>query len=277
GDYQITVATQGQSTGHLGLTLERTQLADGGALSEGGPARRALAAGEAVAYRFTIAEAGDYRVRSFGAGTTFRCRLEDDAGWPLEPPNVTADLTRHFEPGTYRIVSLPEPVATRRVTLFERVRQATKREGHGPHALGLAERVEHVWTEPEAGQARVRRGGAPGGRERRRRRRRELPDPGRSRRRGISPARRARRTDGGDDDRVDARARGGGGATARAAREGGGRARGQRAGLPAPGAARRGAATGRGERAGERRLRARGGRAHGGGRGGADGARRGAA
>src|SRR5207247_1677171 len=39
GDYQITVATQGQSTGHLGLTLERTQLVDGGALSEGGPAR----------------------------------------------------------------------------------------------------------------------------------------------------------------------------------------------------------------------------------------------
>src|SRR5216117_604053 len=155
GDYQITVATQGQSKGHLGLTLERTQLLDGGVLSEGGPARRALAAGEAVAYRLTIAEAGDYRVRSFGAGTTFRCRLEDDAGWPVEPPNVTADLTRHFEPGAYRIVSLPEPVATRRVTLFERVRQAAKREGHGPHALGLAERVEHVWTEPEAGQARV--------------------------------------------------------------------------------------------------------------------------
>src|SRR3989454_3409081 len=155
GDYQITVATQGSSKGHLGLTLERTQLVDGGALSEGGPARRALAAGEAVAYHFTIAEAGDYRVRSFGGATPFRCRLEHDAGWPVEPPNVTADLTRHFEPGTYRIVSLPEPVATRRVTLFERVRQAAKREGHGPHALGLAERVEHVWTEPEGGRARL--------------------------------------------------------------------------------------------------------------------------
>src|SRR5439155_1392322 len=155
GDYQITVATQGSSKGHLGLTLERTQLVDGGALSEGGPARRALAPGEAVAYHFTIAEAGDYRVRSFGAGTTFRCRLENDAGWPVEPPNVTADLTRHFEPGTYRIVSLPEPVATRRVTLFERVRQAAKGEGHGPHALALAERAEHVWTDPEAGRARV--------------------------------------------------------------------------------------------------------------------------
>src|SRR5437867_3667012 len=155
GDYQITVAAQGSSKGHLGLTLERTQLADGGAVSEGGPARRALAAGEAVAYRFMIVEAADYHPRSFGAGTTFRCRLADDAGLPVDPPRLTADLTRHFEPGAYRIVSLPEPVATRRVTLFERVRQAAKREGHGPHTLALAERVEHVWTEPEPGQPRV--------------------------------------------------------------------------------------------------------------------------
>src|SRR5437867_401438 len=56
GDYQITVVTQGSSKGHLGLTLERTQLVDGGTLSEGGQARRALAAGEAVAYHFRLAE-----------------------------------------------------------------------------------------------------------------------------------------------------------------------------------------------------------------------------
>src|SRR5439155_1354114 len=93
------------------------------------------------------------------ADTTFLLRADAPALYRLQStgllPTVTADLTRHFEPGTYRIVSLPEAVATRRVTLFERVRQAAKREGHGPHALGLAERVEHVWTEPEAGQARV--------------------------------------------------------------------------------------------------------------------------
>jgi hypothetical protein len=86
GDYQVTVATEGESRGHLGLRLARTELIDGGELSEGGTARRALGAGEAVVYRFTIREAGDYRVRSFGEGRTFRCRLEDDAGWPIEPP-----------------------------------------------------------------------------------------------------------------------------------------------------------------------------------------------
>src|SRR5207244_3008363 len=80
-----------------------------------------------------------YRVRSFGAGTTFRCRLEDDAGWPVEPPNVPADLTRHLEPGTYQGVSLPEPVATRRVTLFERARRAEKRGGQGPPGGAPAE------------------------------------------------------------------------------------------------------------------------------------------
>src|SRR5439155_21966405 len=53
GDYQITVATLGSSKGHAGLTLERTDLADGGLLAEGGAAYRALAPGEGVAYRFT--------------------------------------------------------------------------------------------------------------------------------------------------------------------------------------------------------------------------------
>src|SRR5207247_2206591 len=62
GDYQITVATQGQSKGHLGLTLERTQLVDGGVLSAGGAARRALAAGERVEHVWTEPEAGQARV-----------------------------------------------------------------------------------------------------------------------------------------------------------------------------------------------------------------------
>src|SRR5439155_975277 len=161
-----------------------------------------------------------------------------------------------------------------------------KREGHGPHALALAERVEHVWMEPEAGQARVPDAWLV-----------TVPAPidARIELTGEMQGELVR-TDGegaavsvptgrgwkgkleaGRDRRLDARARGGGGAAARAARQDGRRTRGQRAGLPAPGAARGGVTAGRGERAGERRLRARGGRAHGRRRGGADGARRGAA
>src|SRR5439155_104541 len=105
GDYQITVATQGQSKGHLGLTLERTQMADGGVLSEGGPARRALAAGEAVAYRFTIAEAGDHRVRSFRAGPTFRRRPGDGDGAPARVATVPPGRgwKGKLEMGRYRL------------------------------------------------------------------------------------------------------------------------------------------------------------------------------
>src|SRR5207244_922671 len=95
-----------------------------------------------------------------------------------------------------------------------------------------------------------------------RRRRLDLPAPGPPRRRGVSPARRAGRAGVGLDGRLDARARGGGGAAARTARQDGRRARGRRARLPAPGAGRCGAAAGRGERAGEPWLRARGGRGH---------------
>jgi hypothetical protein len=155
GDYQITVSTLGRTKGHLGLTLERTQLVDGGALTPGIAAHVALPAGEAVGYTFAVAEAGDYRVRSMGVGTTFRMRVEDADGWPIEPPNITADLTRHFDPGTYRIVSLPEPVAARRITLLERIVDAPQRTGHGPHTLPLATRVEHEWLEPADGAARL--------------------------------------------------------------------------------------------------------------------------
>src|SRR5262249_19577488 len=71
-----------------------------------------------------------------------------------ERPNIPASLTRHFAPGTYRIISMPEPVAARRLTLFEHIQQPLKREGHGPHPLPLAQHIEHVWMEPSAGGTR---------------------------------------------------------------------------------------------------------------------------
>ena len=150
GDYQVTVSTRGLSKGHLGVTLQHTQLIDGGVLTPSVPAHIALPAGEAVAYHFTIADAGEYRLRSIGVGTTFTCRLEDADGWPIEPPNIAADLSRRFGPGTYQFISMPQPVAARRLTLLERIQEPPKLEGHGPHRLPLATRLEHVWLEPAA-------------------------------------------------------------------------------------------------------------------------------
>ena len=155
GDYQLTVAAQGLSTGHLGVTLSRTALLEGGFITSGLPARISLAAGAAVAYRFVITNPGEFHLRAVGLDRGFRCRLEDGDGWPIETPNVAADVTRYFEPGRYRFVILPEPTDARVLTLIEPTPRPRRYAGHGPHRLPLARRVEHVWLEPKEGEARV--------------------------------------------------------------------------------------------------------------------------
>ncbi len=155
GDYQITTTTLGKTKGHLGLTLERAEIIDGGVLSDGFPARVALPAGSGIVYTFTIRTAGQYRLRAMGVGKTFRCRLEDGDGWPIEPPNIAADLNRHFDAGAYRLVLLPQNVESRRVTLLESVPEPVEYKGHGPHALPLARRASAVWTEPEGDAPRT--------------------------------------------------------------------------------------------------------------------------
>ncbi|HVT57481.1 MAG TPA: hypothetical protein VHR45_03700 [Thermoanaerobaculia bacterium] len=151
GDYQATVTATGLTRGHLGVELASTPLLDGGDLRPGAPARLSLPAGQGVVYRFTIDKKADYRLRAMGLGFHFLCRLEDAEGWPIELPNLKADLTRRFEPGSYRLVLLPQPVASRALTLLAEKKEPPHFEGHGPHELPLTETVSHLWREP--GQA----------------------------------------------------------------------------------------------------------------------------
>lgn len=146
GDYQLTARTLGRTKGHLGLRLSRTNERNGGKLIDRIPARATLPAGETLMYRFRIEKAGRYRLRAIGRDRTFRARLEDNEGWPIERPNVTADFDRYFEPGRYRLVVLPQTVDARVVTVLERQRPAVERVGHGPHAIAIDETVHHVWT-----------------------------------------------------------------------------------------------------------------------------------
>lgn len=154
GDYQLSVSPQDPSTGHVGLTLARTPLAEGGALLNGIPARGELPAGQAIVYTFRIPHAGSYTVKAMGLGHQFRGRLEDQDGWPIVAPNGPADYTRHFEAGAYRLVVLPEPVGSRVVTLLQRTPPPLKFAGHGPHKLPLATRAENLWMEPNPGEPR---------------------------------------------------------------------------------------------------------------------------
>ncbi len=158
GDFQATVTVLGRSQGHLGVTLETTQLADGGELRPDVAARLTLAAGQGAIYRFTIAQAGDYRLLAMGLGFVFTGRIEDADGWPIAPPNLKTDLSRHFEPGHYRLVLLPQPIASRAVTLLARKPEPARFTGHGPHPLPLGKAVEHLWREPagDGGEAHER-------------------------------------------------------------------------------------------------------------------------
>jgi hypothetical protein len=155
GDYQLTIRPQGSSAGHLGVALTQTPITDGGMLAAGLAARITLPPGHGVVYRFTIPSRGEYHLRALGLGHDFRCRLEDADGWPIEPPNIQADITRTFEAGTYRLVLLPEGVVTRRVTILEAVPEPLRYTGHGPHALPLDHQVDHVWEEPVEGGERA--------------------------------------------------------------------------------------------------------------------------
>ncbi|NOZ78144.1 MAG: hypothetical protein GXP48_02970 [Acidobacteria bacterium] len=154
GTYQVTVTTIGASEGHAGIVLDQTHATDGGELIAGEPARVSLARGEAIAYRFRIDTKGTYRLQSFGLGGFSRCRLEDSDGWPLLRPGGPANLARSFEPGRYRLVVLPAPVALRRVTLLKRIAKPRTYQGHGPHEIALDETVHARWMEPEKGQER---------------------------------------------------------------------------------------------------------------------------
>ncbi len=155
GDYQLTVSTEGESAGHLGVRLSRTRSISGGFLTSSVPARISLAAGQAVSYYFKITRPGEFRVRAFGLGRTFRCRLEDNQGWPLVPPGGEANITQFFDPGTYRLIILPEMTSARVVAQLEPILQPRAYQGHGPHRISLGRTVHAVWMEPGAGQERV--------------------------------------------------------------------------------------------------------------------------
>ncbi|MFA5137639.1 MAG: hypothetical protein WC728_00285 [Elusimicrobiota bacterium] len=155
GDYQITVASRGRSKGHLGLVMDKSGVIQAGFITSRTPARLSLPAGKAAAYQFIITQPGEYRVRALGLGRTFKCRLEDKDGWPVEAPNSDADITRSFDKGRYRMIILPESTDARVVTVIEPVKRPRRYKGHGPHNLPLAILVDHGWTEPESGKERV--------------------------------------------------------------------------------------------------------------------------
>jgi hypothetical protein len=149
GDYQATVSSLGHSRGHAGVEIAATPVDDAGELRPGFPARRTLPVGRAAVWRFTIPQAGVYKLRAEGLRVIFRGRVEDADGWPIEEPNRVLDFARFYPAGTYRLVLLPQPVDTQTLVQLDREAEPLRFAGHGPHALPLEATVEHQWVEPE--------------------------------------------------------------------------------------------------------------------------------
>ncbi len=150
GDYQLSVNTQGQTMGHLGLKLSKTQLIEGGRLIESIPARFTLKSGAGLVYDFEIEKAGSYRIQSYGLNGNARVRLEDADGWPLLKPGIEGDINYSFTTGRYRLVVLPMALESRVVSVFSEVDEAlVTRRGRGPFSLALNQSTSHQWIEPE--------------------------------------------------------------------------------------------------------------------------------
>lgn len=154
GDYQLTVSTRGETKGHMGVQLSHTDAIDGGELREGEVARAPLPVGRALAYRFRIAKRGRYHLQTLGLGHNFDLRLEDDHGWPVFAPIQPGDVTQEFDAGNYRVLVLPQTAEARVLTRLDRIVEAKRYKGHGPHRIALESQIEHTWMEPAKGKAR---------------------------------------------------------------------------------------------------------------------------
>ncbi|MCP4232668.1 MAG: hypothetical protein GY770_03635, partial [Aestuariibacter sp.] len=120
GSYQLALATEGDTKGHLGAQLKRTSLIDGGQITAGKAARYSLPSGEGLLYHFEIKKAGQYQLQSFGINGNFKVRLEDGDGWPLIKPGQKSNLDLNLRAGKYRLVVLPTELPVRVVTLLKR-------------------------------------------------------------------------------------------------------------------------------------------------------------
>lgn len=154
GDYQLAATTQGETQGHLGVEVTRTDVVDGGELRAGEVARASLPSGQALAYRFRIAQRGTYHLQALGLGRNFKLRLEDDDGWPVFAPVRDGDLTEVLEAGDYRVLVLPQTAEARILTRLDRVAEPKRYKGHGPHRVALESVIQHTWLEPAKGAPR---------------------------------------------------------------------------------------------------------------------------
>ena len=149
GVYQITVQTQGQSRGRVGIHLRRTSLRLEEGLTVGVVKKTHLQPDVALRYTLTIDEPGRYHLHTLGLGKDFPYRLEDEEEWPLSKPGRGEVVLQFSEPGVFHYYSLPSPVESTRITILTRMPEKQERVGKGPHPIPFNETVKMMWREEE--------------------------------------------------------------------------------------------------------------------------------
>lgn len=147
GRYRVDVGAV-DSAGHLTVSASPAPLLAGADLLPGGSVRATMPAGTGAAFLLRISEAGRYRLDLLGLGRPFTARLDDAEGWPLTRPGDLSALEQDLQPGAYRLLVSPEPVARRVVTRLARVLPDVAISGHGPHPLPFGPQQAATWREP---------------------------------------------------------------------------------------------------------------------------------
>ncbi len=149
GIYQIQVEVMGRSAGHLGVLLEYLPPVDGGNLVLGKYQKATVPAGNSLIYMVNVGKEQQYAIRTLGMDREYPCRFEDSEGYPLLRPGLNTDLKLDLFPGKYRLISLPQEVEGKRLTLFSQEMKSEKPKGKGPIALEWNNYFNNTWKESE--------------------------------------------------------------------------------------------------------------------------------
>lgn len=147
GEYVVRVSANGVSKGRAGLLVTQSQLLQGGILKHGELAKVELSPKEAVRYTFSIDKRGKYQIGSKGLGKSFPFRIETASGWPVHTETTIGETSVELPPGAYSYLTLPLPIKSRRLTIFETATQKLTLQGKGPHVLPWQKPCHLLWRD----------------------------------------------------------------------------------------------------------------------------------
>lgn len=147
GQYLLTVSSIDQSAGHLGVSVMKSTLADGGIVQPDFDNRTTVPQFSGVQYNINVKKTGNYIIENSGLAGNFPFRIEDMNGWPLMPVINESPFNGNIDQGDYKIISMPSPQESRRIARVKPVLAAVKLKGKGPHKLIVNEIHSSIWTE----------------------------------------------------------------------------------------------------------------------------------